>query len=193
MPSAGLSRDVVVSRAAAVADEVGLERLTLAAVAERLGVLLPSLYKHVSGLDALRVHLAAAACRELAADLAAATVGRSGPDALVRLAGAYRAYALRRPGAYAASVRAPDGDDDEHADAAAALLEVVLAALSGFGLGDEDAVDAVRGLRALLHGFVALELAGGFRLPQDLDRSYRRLVAGYADVLASWHRTPGGG
>ena len=188
MPRAGLSRDVVVARAAELADEVGLDRLTLAAVAERTGVRLPSLYKHVAGLDALHVHLATAAVRELTAELTAATVGRSGPDALARLAGAYRAYARHRPGAYAASVRAPDGGDEEHREAAGALLRVVLSVLAGFGLEGDDAVDATRGLRAVLHGFVSLELAGGFRLPQDLDRSYDRLVAAYTEVLASWAR-----
>ena len=186
MPRAGLSRAVVVTEAARVADEVGLERLTLAAVAGRLGVRLPSLYKHIAGLEALQVHLAAAAGRELAAELSAATVGRSKGDALLAMAHAYRAFALRRPGAYAATLRAPEDGDEEHQAAAMAVLQVVLSVLAGFGLQGEDAIDAVRGLRALLHGFVAIEAAGGFKLPQDLDRSYRRLVQTYADTLSTW-------
>lgn len=189
MPRAGLSRAVVVTEAARVADEVGLERLTLAAVAGRLGVRLPSLYKHIAGLEALQVHLAAAAGRELAAELSAATVGRSKGDALLAMAHAYRAFALRRPGAYAATLRAPEDGDEEHRAAAMAVLQVVLSVLAGFGLEGEDAIDAVRGLRALLHGFVAIEAAGGFKLPQDLDRSYRRLVQTYADTLSTWGRT----
>ena len=186
MPRAGLSRAVVVTEAARVADEVGLERLTLAAVAGRLGVRLPSLYKHIAGLEALQVHLAAAAGRELAAELSAATVGRSKTDALLAMAHAYRAFALRRPGAYAATLRAPEDGDEEHQAAATAVLQIVLSVLAGFGLEGEDAIDAVRGLRALLHGFVAIEAAGGFKLPQDLDRSYRRLVQTYADTLSTW-------
>jgi AcrR family transcriptional regulator len=190
VPRAGLSRDVVVAEAARVADEVGLDRLTLAAVAGRLGVRLPSLYKHVAGLDALHTHVAVAAARELAADLSAATVGRSGTAALLALADAYRAFALRRPGAYAATLRAPDEGEEEHRAAAGAVLQVVLSVLDGFGLDGEDAIDAVRGLRALLHGFVAIEAAGGFRLPRDLDGSYRRLVGAYGDVLRSWGPDP---
>ena len=186
MPRAGLTPGVVVAEAAAVADEVGLDRLTLAAVADRLGVRLPSLYKHVAGLDALHLHLATAACTELAAELGTATVGRAGDEALQSLAQAYRGYAVRRPGAYAATLRAPDGGDEEHQHAADALLQVVLSALAGFGLQGADAVGGVRGLRALLHGFVAVEAAGGYRLPQDLDASYARLVTAYGDTLRSW-------
>src|SRR4051812_50226135 len=61
MPRAGLTRARVASVAAEVADEVGLERLTLAAVAQRLGVSGPALYKHVAGLDALQRDVAVVA------------------------------------------------------------------------------------------------------------------------------------
>jgi AcrR family transcriptional regulator len=169
-----------------VADDVGLDRLTLAEVAARLGVRLPSLYKHVAGLDALRRHVAAAAGRELGATLAEASVGRARVDALLSMADAYREFARRHPGAYAATLRAPDRDDAEHVAAATSVLEVVLAVLAGFGLSGDDAIDATRGLRALLHGFVAIEAAGGFQLPQDIERSYHRLVETFGDALLAW-------
>ena len=186
MPRAGLTRDVVVAQAARVADEVGFGNLTLAEVAARLGVRLPSLYKHVAGLDALRRHLAAAAGRELGAALAAASVGRSGVDALHAMAEAYREFATRRPGAYASTLRAPDPADAEWVAVATGVLKVVLDVLAGFGLRGDDAIDAVRGLRALMHGFVAIEAAGGYQLPQDIDRSYRRLVDSFGQSLLSW-------
>ena len=54
MPRAGLNRERIAAQAAVVADDMGFDRLTLAAVAARCGVSLPGLYKHVSGLDAVR-------------------------------------------------------------------------------------------------------------------------------------------
>ena len=53
-PRAGVDRARVVEVAAKLADEVGLEALTLAQVAARLNVKLPSLYNHVDGLPGLR-------------------------------------------------------------------------------------------------------------------------------------------
>ncbi|MEP7053904.1 MAG: WHG domain-containing protein [Actinomycetota bacterium] len=176
----------MVAEAMRVADEVGLDKLTLAEVAARLGVRLPSLYKHVAGLDALRGHVAVAAGRELGAALVAASVGRAGIDALLALSDAYRAFAHRRPGAYAATVRAPDPLDTPAVAVATAVLKVVFDVLAGFGLTGDDAIDATRGWRALLHGFVAIEAAGGYRMPQDLDRSFHRLISAFGDSLRGW-------
>jgi hypothetical protein len=64
------------------------------------------------------------------------------------------------------------------------VLRTVAAVLSGFGLTGDDMVHAIRGLRALMHGFVSLEAAGGFAMPLDLDESYHRLVDGFGKQLA---------
>jgi AcrR family transcriptional regulator len=171
MPRAGLSTRRVVDEAAAHADEVGLNELTLAAVAERLGVRLPSLYKHVAGMAALQRELRIRAKVELTQVLARATAGRSGGDALRALATAYLTWANEHPGLYMASVRAPLDDDPDDQEASRAAVDVVFDALAGYGLDETTAVDAVRGLRATLHGFISLEAAGGFGMDRPLDAS----------------------
>jgi AcrR family transcriptional regulator len=186
MPRAGLTRDRIAAVAAQVADEAGLGRLTLAAVAQRLNVSGPALYKHVAGLDALQRDLAVLALRELTAALSAATVGRSGPDALRALAGAYRDYAREHPGRLAASVRAPARGDAEHHAASDAALAVLVAVLSGYDIAPDDLVDALRAVRAWLHGFAVLETAGGFGLPRDVDASYARYVETLDAGLRAW-------
>ena len=123
MARVGLSPARVVSEAAAVADEVGLDGLTLAAVAERLGVRLPSLYKHIDGLDAIRRELALMGLEELAQRLGRAAMGRTRRDALVDIAHAYRTFAEERPGLYTATLRAPSADDEELTARAHAVLE----------------------------------------------------------------------
>jgi AcrR family transcriptional regulator len=173
----GLTRDRVVAAAAQVADEVGWDRLTLAAVAQRLGVARPSLYKHVNGLDDLRSRIATAALDELTDAISAAAVGRSGLDALQAMAGAYRHYAVAAPGRYTATLRAAPADDENHRAAADRVLQVVSDVLREYDLEGDDLIDAIRAVRSALHGFVDLELAGGFGLPRDTDRSLQRLVS----------------
>jgi len=183
MPRAGLTRSVLAAGAAELADEHGWSELTLAAVAARFGVRQPSLYKHVSGLAELRRDVALLGGIELDAELAAVAVGKSGNDALQAMARAYRTFAKKHPGRYAASVVAPVPGDTEYEQAAVQLLGTLSAVLSQYGLSGDDEIHAIRGLRALLHGFVSLETAGGFAMPQDLDESYRRLVDGFAASL----------
>ena len=187
MPRAGLTPAVVADTAALLADEAGWEQLTLAAVATRLGVRQPSLYKHVASLAALRRAVSLLAVTELGERLVRAVAGRSGSDALRHLADAYRTYAHAHPGRYAASVVAPAPGDERHAQVGEAIIATLAAVLRSYRIGDgpsdESVLHAIRALRAMLHGFVALEAAGGFALALDLDESYRRLVDGLDAAL----------
>jgi len=186
VPRAGLTPAVVVARASELADETGFSQLTLAAVAQRLGVALPSLYKHVRGLDDLQRQIAAQALRELTDTITRATAGRSRTTALRALAGAYWDYAHAHPGGYAATLRAPSSDDPESALVAGQLLDVVYAVLEGYGIEGDDAVDATRTVRALLHGFVALEAVGAFGMARDVRASFDRAIDALDKSLAGW-------
>lgn len=175
-PRAGLDRAAVVTTAAELADSAGLEQVTIAHLADRLGVRAPSLYNHIGGLDELRRELALLGMRELAARLGRAAVGQAGDDAVRAIATAYRAYARQRPGVYAATQRAPDPADAGLVAAANEVVAIVVVVLGAYGLRGDDALHATRALRGALHGFVSLESTGGFGLPLDLDLSFQRLV-----------------
>ena len=185
MPRAGLDTGRVVDAAAEIADAEGLDAVTLARVAGRLAVRAPSLYNHVDGRAGLLRALALRGVRELTAALRDAAVGRSGDDALGATARAYRAYAGAHPGLYAASVAAPAPEDAEHRAAAQETVDVVYAVLRGWDLEGDDAVHAARAFRSAIHGFVALEAAGGFGMPVDLGASFDRLGATLAGGLAT--------
>jgi AcrR family transcriptional regulator len=186
VPRAGLSAEVVVAEAARLVDEAGPDRLTLAAVAARFGVALPSLYKHVGGLEDLHGRLAVLAARELATALRRAATGKSGADATTAVAGAYRRYARRRPGCYGYLLR-PRPGDAEHAEASGEVLQVLYDVLAGYGIEREESlVDAARFLRSTMHGFVALEIGHGFAMARSVDRSFDRLVDGVDAALRGW-------
>ena len=188
MPRAGLSEARVIDEAEQMADEVGLSSLTLAALADRLGVRYPSLYKHVDGMDGLQRSIAIRAKNELAGTLARATVGRARGDAIISLSYAYRNWALQHPGRYAAAQRVPTPGDTEAEAADWASVEIIGDVLAGYDLHGDDAIDATRVLRAALHGWVTLEAT--FVHPANIDRSFDRLVQGLATALAGWASQP---
>jgi AcrR family transcriptional regulator len=177
----GLDRAQVVDAAVAIADRDGLAAVTLARVADSLGVRAPSLYHHVSGHDGLMREIALRGLRELTAALQAAALGRAGAEALRATAHAYRGYVHERPGAYAATLRAAAPGDGEHEEAGAAAVQVMAAILRAWHLEDEETLHEVRVIRSALHGFVSLEAGGGFGLPLDRDVSFARLI----DTLAA--------
>jgi AcrR family transcriptional regulator len=176
----------VVDAALGLIDERGPGALTLAAVARRTGVATPSLYKHVRSLEALQQKVSARVTAELANALSTAIAGRSGDDAVRSLAHAYRDYARSYPGRYPLTQRLPDARDPEHLAAAELAVQTVFAALRGYGLAGDDAIDATRVARSALHGFVSLEIDGGFGLPQDVGQSFERLVSALKVSLRNW-------
>ncbi|GAB7047327.1 TetR/AcrR family transcriptional regulator [Catenuloplanes indicus] len=186
MPRAGLDRATVIAAGAALADEVGLAGLTMGLLAERLGVRTPSLYKHVENLESLHRGISVQAKADLTQALARATAGRSGADAGRALADAWRRWALDHPGRYAAGDRVPAPGDEEHVRVTNDLLQLLYDVLAGFDLHGTHAVDAARAFRSALHGFTALEAAGGFGLPGDIDRSFHFLI----DTVIAGLQTP---
>jgi AcrR family transcriptional regulator len=179
MPKRNLSREVVVCAAADLLDECAGSDLKLADLAERLGVRVPSLYNHVNGADDLKEGIALYGVKELGRRLGQAAIGRSGEEALWAIANAYRAFAKERPGLYPLTLRAPAHDDTARIAASDEIISVLTRVLEPFGFTDERALHVIRGLRSLLHGFVSLELVGGFGMPFDIDESYQRLVSSY--------------
>ncbi len=177
MPRAGLGPAAVVAAGAALADEVGFADLTMAQLAERVGVRTPSLYKHIAGQDDLNRRIAALALTEAADAVGAATQGYAGRDALAAAARAFRAFVLAHPGRYAATIGlAPTGPDDPIAVAGDRLLGSFTAVLRAYPVGPDDLDHALRALRSVFHGFATLQAAHGFQWSADVDDSFEWLI-----------------
>jgi len=173
----GLTLEQVLDEASTLADAEGLSAVTLARLAEHLGVRSPSLYAHVAGLDGLHRALALRAAEALKTTLQESMEGTSGLDSLRSLAHAYRAFAHAHPGLYEAAQRAvTPGEDPELSSAFLDVVEVVGRPLRKRGLNGDDVVHAVRALRSALHGFIVLERAQGFGLSASIDESFERMV-----------------
>jgi AcrR family transcriptional regulator len=156
MARAGLTRERVVDLAVEVVDDGGVrgfDDLTLAAVAGRAGVAVPSLYKHVGSLEDLRCGIALRCVSELREVLVTAALGRAGSDALRSLARAYRSFAQQHPGRYLATqVRYTEASSTE--DGAA------LGLTGGFGL-PTDVDDSFEFLITTLDAGIRSALAPG--------------------------------
>lgn len=162
----------------------GLDGLTMQAVAHRVGVRAPSLYKRVRNRDELVALIADATLREFGVrmDAAAGEPVDEPRRALRRLARAGRVFAHERPAGFrllfgaGAELRL----DPDLLQAASAPVLRVAARLAG----EEHALEAARTFTAWANGFVSMELAGGFRLGGDVERAFEFGLARLTKALA---------
>ncbi|MBR7741854.1 TetR/AcrR family transcriptional regulator [Phycicoccus sp. BSK3Z-2] len=192
MPRAGLTPEILAREAAALADEEGIDAVTVTALARRVGVSTPSLYAHVRGTSDLRVRVALLAFTEIADEVAEALAGRSGRDAVAALVLTMRAYARRHPGRYAAA-RTPLDAETAIASAGPRQADQLRAVLRGYDITDPvETVHAIRVLSALVHGMVDLELSGSFdHSDPPAEESLGRVVNVLDAVLRDWPPTDG--
>jgi AcrR family transcriptional regulator len=156
-------RDEIVAAARDLLDSEGPEGVTMRAIAERLGIRAPSLYKHVADKAELETALIADGLAEQAEAFEDAVAGADDP--LAAIAAAYRRSALSNPHLYRLMTdrplprsELPDGLEDR---AARPLVEAVG--------GD---MDRARATWAFAHGMVTLELADRFPADADLDAAW---------------------
>ncbi|MDV9194672.1 TetR/AcrR family transcriptional regulator [Streptomyces sp. Wh19] len=161
MARVGLTPERLTLAGAELADEVGFDQVTVSALARRFDVKVASLYSHLKNSQELKTRIALFALAELADRVADAVAGRAGKDALAAFADAYRDYAREHPGRYAAARLRLD-PETAAASAGVRHAQMTRAILRGYDLTGPDQTHAVRMLGSVFHGYVSLELAGGF-------------------------------
>jgi AcrR family transcriptional regulator len=163
------SRAEIVQAALDLINESGMEALSMLAVAERVGVRGPSLYKHFADRQALMGAVETHLFGLLAAELAGAA--ETSPGAAKRMAFAYRSFAKRNHRAYAMLFSSALSEREAVAasqKAAKPVLDVLRTMLAN----PEDALPAARAVTAFCHGFVSMELAGAFRLGGGIEEAF---------------------
>jgi AcrR family transcriptional regulator len=171
------SLNAIVLAAGDLLEADGLAGLTMQAVAQRVGVRTPSLYKRVQGRDRLIQLVAERTMTELADRLAAG-------DGVAGLATILRAFGHERPAAFqlvmTPGAGTPVADESFAATASAALLRAATELA-----GPDDALEAARTLTAWAAGFISMELNGTFKLGGDIERAWEFGLAGIIRAITT--------
>ena len=168
MAEPGSRREQIAGAALDLLEEHGPGGLTMRAVAARVGIKAPSLYKHFPDKDELETALIAEGFRQTTNAFSTAIAGSGEP--LADLARAYRQWAKAHPHLYRLMTDKPLRREllPEGLEASAAL-PVILA------VGGDP--DLARAAWALAHGLTSLELSGRFPPDADIDAAWRAGVA----------------
>jgi AcrR family transcriptional regulator len=172
--AAQISREAVLAAALRLADEHGLEAVTMHAVAERLRVTPMALYRHVDDKNALLDGLV-----ELLLTEQSLPRGGRWDERLVALADAIRDTARRHPAVFPLLLTRP-----AVTPAARVVRDAVQSALREGGLPETEVARAERLVSTAVLGFAASEAAGRFR---EHDQSV--IDADFAELIR-WLRLP---
>ena len=149
----------------------GLAGLTMQAVAERVGVRAPSLYKRVRDRDELLALVVADTLDDLTARLQDTGDETDPARRVAAQADALRAFAHEHPVGFGL-VFASHGTPRPRPEAVARSVTPLLDAVTAL-TGPEHALDAARLLTAWANGFITMELGGLFGLGGDVDQAWR--------------------
>jgi len=165
--------DEIVRTASALLETDGLQGVTMQAVAERVGVRAPSLYKRVHSRDRLIQLIAEDSLSELAERL-------EGIDDPVLLANTLRAFGHERPAAFQLVMSPGASTQIPSMEFGAAASGSILRVASELA-GPDDALEAARTLTAWAVGFIGMELNGTFQLGGEVQAAWEfgvtRIVA----------------
>ena len=174
-----LDKSIIFNTSAELAEEVGLENITLLQLSNKLGIKTPSLYNHVNGLKDIYIGLAQLGIEKLGDVVRNAAIGKSKDEAITTIAYEYRKFAKTCPELYKAIIKSPELGDIGIKEASHVPVQIMCKVLEGYKYNEEDAMHITRGLRSIMHGFVSLEAAGFFKAKLDREESFKRLIEGF--------------
>jgi AcrR family transcriptional regulator len=151
-PKPSLQRDEIVAAAIDIADAEGLAAVSMARVAEKVGVSTMALYRYVANKDELLLLMSDAGIDDPPV-IAPATGGASWRPRLTAWAHAVRSVWLRRPWLLQIPVTGPPAGPNNMA-----WLEAGLTALAGTGLSSAERIDVVQVVATYLRGEAWLNL-----------------------------------
>lgn len=166
---ARIGRAAILDAALGLADEEGLEAVTMHAIARRLDVTTMALYRHMDGKDALLDGLV----ERLLTDFPQPPEHGAWDQRLTAMASGIREVARRHPAVFPLLLTRP-----AVTPAARRVREAVKAGLREAGLTEAAAARAERLLSTAVLGFAASEAAGRFRLHSRavLDEDFAELL-----------------
>lgn len=148
-----INQSSIVEASLAIADDQGLDGLTMKAVADRLGVTPMALYRHVDD----KAHLLDLVVEALLGELPAPAAGLAWNDRLREVGRGARAVARRHPNVFPLLLQRP-----ATTPASKAARDTIVASLEAAGLDRDSARRAERLVSTVILGFAASEAGGRF-------------------------------
>ncbi len=182
MARAGLDKNIIVKKTAQMANEIGIENVTLKMLADNLNIQTPSLYNHIKSLEDLQKELMIYGWNQMAEVILNAVAGVSGYDALEALCYAFYRYAVQNPGIFNAMLWYNKYQNKVMLDSTERIFSIVYKITSSLNIPKETCNHLIRTFHGFLEGFSLLVNNTAFGNPSSIDDSFdlslKVLIAG---------------
>jgi AcrR family transcriptional regulator len=177
-------RETIIETARMLIERDGVEHLSLGNVASELGIKAPSLYRHIESKSALLQAVIEHTYLSLfsAYDEALENAGEDPAEQLLKLVLAQYSFAHANPNTYMLAYAAQNPElraEPQMLLERAVTIQKIIVQISG----EEKSLPALRGLLAITHGYIMLELNGQFQRGGDLSLTFEEIVKAY---LQGW-------
>ena len=186
MARAGLDKNVVVEKAAQLANKMGIDQIQLKTLAESLSIQPPSLYNHIRGLDDLRRELMIYGWKQVEERMLEAAAGADGYAAWEAVCRAFYQYATENPGVFSAMLWYNKYQEKETQGVTEKLFSICFAITSSLNISEENCNHLIRTFRAFLEGFCLLVNNNAFghslSVEESFDLSLKVMIGGMKEL-----------
>lgn len=171
-----ITKEAVIQAASDIADERGLNDLSLKAIAEKLNIRTPSLYNHITSLNDLLRAVAHNGMRQMNEQMKQTAIGKTGAIAIKAAAVEYLNYMIIHPGVYETIQWAAWHGTEETADIFDDYLSLLTTLIGSCGFPTEHTDEILAMLTGLIHGFTTLQLRYALAEPDKVRNDLRNAL-----------------
>lgn len=177
MPRKGLNKEIIIDAAVELIEDQGNRAFSLNELARKLEIKPASMYNHIENMESLTGEVGYRIAGMIKQAELEAIADKHGDGALFALCDAYRAFAQKHIDLYKV-IMGMQKDKNACTEAACGeMIEPILQVLSDYSITESDKMHWQRILRAMMHGFITHEYAGGFQhFPVEENETYRKAI-----------------
>ena len=177
-----ITKEAVIQAASDIADEKGLNNLSLKVVAEKLNIRTPSLYNHINSLDDLLRAVAHNGMRQMNEQMKQTAIGKAGTVAIRAVAIEYLNYMIMHSGVYETIQWATWHGTEETAAIFNDYLSLLTTLIKSCNFAPDHTNEILDMLTGIIHGYTTLQLRHAFSNPDkvrnDLSNALDILLGG---------------
>ena len=164
------TKEAVIKATSDLADEKGLNNVSLKSVAEKLNIRTPSLYNHIENLDNLLLEVAHQGMRIMNERMTHAVIGNIGDTAIKLAAIEYLNYMIEHPGVYETIQWVSWHGTEETEKIFNNYTSLLVTLINSCNFKAENTTEILNMITGILHGFTTLQLRYAFSNPDKVKK-----------------------